>query len=513
VDTLEQNHWIELCKRHAHEEQLSDVCIQVLRAFGSSATQEPSAPNFQQLQENCATQLDLLPGRIVATLDGEIDKDQAQLFSRRFQSVIELLEKQAAMFQEAVLLKTGLIIRTHQILNAPGPRALRVRAVVDFYYTQAAIIHHRPEDPSLVQNYQTLIDQTPWQDLGNGASWKKVEGLTQFGPIHVNVLKLTQSRIRAVDCRTHASGLSLEDFAAAQNALAAVSGGFFLYSEPDIQPPSIRTDPVSFLMDQGTIYNPPVLCRATLMQTQSGATSISRVGPQGLRFRWEHGPILKVESHNRISDANVRSFNRAFGRVAPAGPTNVAIVGNTVVSVSKGELEIPLAGLIVSLTGIDAPEPGTPIQWLGYESFDHDPLHTAMAGGPLLLEQGAICINREVEDFQESAPPVTFSQDETFDQNLLPRMAAGLNEAGVLFFAAIDGRNFHQAPGMTLKQTAEWMKALGCHRAMNLDGGSSKRMVVNQKVVDLSSTEVVGAKVGKESIRPVHSAILIDAES
>jgi hypothetical protein len=38
-------------------------------------------------------------------------------------------------------------------------------------------------------------------------------------------------------------------------------------------------------------------------------------------------------------------------------------------------------------------------------------------------------------------------------------------------------------------------------------------MVVNQKVVDLSSTEVVGTKAGKESIRPVHSAILIDAES
>ena len=175
-------------------------------------------------QENCDTQLGLLPGQIVATLDGEIDKDQAQLFSRRFQSVIELLEKQAAMFQEAVLLLTGLIIRTHQILHAPGPRALRVRAVVDFYYTQAAIIHHRPEDPSLVQNYQTLIDKTPWQALGNGASWKKVEGLTQFGPIYVNVLKLTKSRIRAVDCRTHASGLSLEDFSAAQNALAAVSG-------------------------------------------------------------------------------------------------------------------------------------------------------------------------------------------------------------------------------------------------------------------------------------------------
>ena len=90
----------------------------------------------------------------------------------------------------------------------------------------------------------------------------------------------------------------------------------------------------------------------------------------------------------------------------------------------------------------------------------------------------------EAEDFQKSAPPVTFSQDETFDQNLLPRMAAGIDSQGTLFFAAIDGRNFHRAPGMTLEQTARWMQALGCITAMNLDGGSSKRMVVQNQVVD-----------------------------
>ena len=127
----------------------------------------------------------------------------------------------------------------------------------------------------------------------------------------------------------------------------------------------------------------------------------------------------------------------------------------------------------------------------------------------MLLSAGELCIDRDEEDFAKTAPPVTFSQDETFDQNLLPRMAAGLDEAGALYFAAIDGRNFHRAPGMTLEQTAHWMKALGCTTAMNLDGGSSKRMVIDGRVVDLSTTEVVGNTAGATSIRPVHSAVLI----
>ena len=108
-----------------------------------------------------------------------------------------------------------------------------------------------------------------------------------------------------------------------------------------------------------------------------------------------------------------------------------------------------------------------------------------------------------------TAPPVTFSRDETFDQNLLPRMACGMDAEGTLFFAAIDGRNFYKAPGMTLEHTARWMQALGCVRAMNLDGGSSKRMVVDRRVVDSPSTEVVGATSNKQHVRPVHSAILI----
>ncbi len=118
-------------------------------------------------------------------------------------------------------------------------------------------------------------------------------------------------------------------------------------------------------------------------------------------------------------------------------------------------------------------------------------------------------LNMRDEDFWGAAPPVTFSQDETNDQNLLARMAVGLDADGCLVFAAIDGRNFELALGMTLGELAELLIALGCHTAMNLDGGSSKRMVVDGEVVDLPSTEVISHDNAPARIRPVHTAIFL----
>ena len=129
-----------------------------------------------------------------------------------------------------------------------------------------------------------------------------------------------------------------------------------------------------------------------------------------------------------------------------------------------------------------------------------------MAGGPMLSVAG---ISLPAEDFRGGAPPITFSQDETFDQNLLPRMAAGLRPDGTLVLAAIDGRRFDVAPGMTLRGTAAVMQALGCGVSMNLDGGSSKRMVVQGAVVDLPSTEVVASPHARTAVRPVVSGMLI----
>ena len=94
-------------------------------------------------------------------------------------------------------------------------------------------------------------------------------------------------------------------------------------------------------------------------------------------------------------------------------------------------------------------------------------------------------------------------------RDLLPRLAVGMDASGSLLFAAVDGRNVHRALGLTLAGMADLMIALGCRRACNLDGGSSKRMVVGSRTVDLSSTELVDGEHGRVRVRPVHTGILL----
>ena len=95
------------------------------------------------------------------------------------------------------------------------------------------------------------------------------------------------------------------------------------------------------------------------------------------------------------------------------------------------------------------------------------------------------------EDFAHDAPPITFSRDETYDENCFP-----------------DGRRTrpHRTVVPGRHRWAEFRPGTGIHPshdrrpharwaacAMNLDGGSSKRMAIGDRCVDLASTEVVAA--------------------
>ena len=127
----------------------------------------------------------------------------------------------------------------------------------------------------------------------------------------------------------------------------------------------------------------------------------------------------------------------------------------------------------------------------------------------MLVEAGEQVLDRRREDFWGTAPPITFSQDETGDRNLLARMAIGLDGEGRLLAAAIDGRNMKRVLGMTLGGVSRLMLRLGCVTAANFDGGSSKRMLVEGQIVDLPSTEIVAGEAEVTQVRPVHSAVLL----
>ncbi|MCX6319201.1 MAG: phosphodiester glycosidase family protein [Bacteroidetes bacterium] len=103
-------------------------------------------------------------------------------------------------------------------------------------------------------------------------------------------------------------------------------------------------------------------------------------------------------------------------------------------------------------------------------------MHTAVGGGPVLMESGTVFIaNNEERKFAGKAID---------DKH--PRTGIGYTSDRKLIILVIQGRFPGVAEGATLRQEAQLFKDIGCFEAMNLDGGGSSAMLIN----------------GKETIRP-----------
>jgi hypothetical protein len=107
-------------------------------------------------------------------------------------------------------------------------------------------------------------------------------------------------------------------------------------------------------------------------------------------------------------------------------------------------------------------------------------IETAIAGGPILVQEAKIAISNEEE--------MMFAGKAIADKH--PRTAMGYTKAGKLIIMVIQGRAPGEAEGATLIQEANMLLSLGCYEALNLDGGGSSCMLVN----------------GKETIKPSDAA-------
>lgn len=103
-------------------------------------------------------------------------------------------------------------------------------------------------------------------------------------------------------------------------------------------------------------------------------------------------------------------------------------------------------------------------------------MKTAVAGGPVLLQDGEVSIsNNEEWKFVGNAV-----------HDLHPRTGMGYTRDRKLIILAVEGRNPGRAGGISLEEEAIIFRDLGCVEALNLDGGGSSCLLVN----------------GKETIRP-----------
>jgi len=458
-----------------------------LAAFGGPVAPEQRATH-DALAEARA-HLASLREHIERTLIAEVDADQAALFARRVDQVHQWLDHVAEAEPDgARALQLGLLARAWQVLAEPPPRALRVRAVADFYYSQGGLRAARARpDRASSPSVDALLSGAAPTLVAPGVRRATVEALTQDGPFRASWLVVEPGA-----ARVHAARAPID----ADGALAVVSGGFFLYSEPDVRPPERRGDPVGLLVSDGVVVGPPTFPRCALVIDAAGSWSVRVISMDGV--------TVQVGGATLVVGEGATITHRGHGSRAAGG--GFAVAAGQVVAVGA-DLDVPTGGFVVSTT--HTPAIGAPVAY----RLPIDGVHMAMAGGPRLLEGGRVVVGPDrliAEGFTATAPPITFSADETFDQNLLPRCAAGIREDGALLFLAVDGRHATRALGATLRGTARALQALGCVDAVNLDGGSSKRLIVEGVVQDLPSTDVVGvAATDPAAVRALRTAFVI----
>lgn len=98
-------------------------------------------------------------------------------------------------------------------------------------------------------------------------------------------------------------------------------------------------------------------------------------------------------------------------------------------------------------------------------------MQTAVAGGPVLIQNGKILITNNEE--------IRFPGNQINDKH--PRTAMGYTADGHLIVMVVEGRNPGIAEGASLTQLARLLQSAGCLEALNLDGGGSSTMLINGK--------------------------------
>jgi hypothetical protein len=134
-------------------------------------------------------------------------------------------------------------------------------------------------------------------------------------------------------------------------------------------------------------------------------------------------------------------------------------------------------------------------KYLASHSFKKWKMQTAVAGGPVLVQNATIAISNNQE--------LKFGGKAINDKH--PRTAMGYTADSKLIFLVIEGRFPGKSEGASLIEEATILRDLGSVEALNLDGGGSSCLLVNGKETIHPSD--------KEGERPVPAVIMIKVKS
>ena len=287
---------------------------------------------------------------------------------------------------------------------------------------------------------------------------------------------------------------SLMSLAQRHKALAAINGGFFEMAG------TFRGESVGALKIEGEWISEPEQGRAVIgFRTVDGKIEsyIDRIALQQ-ELVLPSGQTLLIDGMNRNRGRNELIIYRPrFHAVTLTPPTGVEVIVRngavTGIYDKQGSSRIPADGYILSASGkkhgdlLAHIKHGDTVQIremviperVGdsnlWASFVH-----IIGGGPLLLRDG---ISSSTEAYEREG------FDQAFHSFWHPRTAIGKKADGTLLFVTITAAATGVRRGVMLPRLSELFLEWGATDALNLDGGNSSMLVIQDKVVSVKQMD------------------------
>lgn len=327
--------------------------------------------------------------------------------------------------------------------------------------------------------------------------------------VHVLEIDPHKFTIAPKHAKGQAVGLdSLATLAREHNAIAAINGGFFHMGEGK------DGLPAGILKIKGQWYGIAYSNRAAVGWWENKASLlISRLQTKtSFKIQQHTFPVYAVNQPGSTERSIL--FTSSFGKYADsaAGGKDIVIQNNRITQIiDAGQTEIPTDGYVYSMGANvtppffiprihDAvtvnihvlPDAHTRHPAALWQTIDH-----IVGGTPLLIENGKVLIEANSKQMQTA-----------FGGKRRARTAFGILNNGHWVWVVVEKNQLHESAGMTLTELADFLKNLNCQHAVNMDGGSSSAMYLDNKLItapEEDNTEELSVPM----FRPIADAILI----
>lgn len=330
------------------------------------------------------------------------------------------------------------------------------------------------------------------------------------GPWAVHVLEVDRAAcwtLAAAKMGTGAAGRRpvstiVRDRLLRDSVVGGVNGDFFLFDPPGV--------PVGAHVEGGAVITGPVT-RPVVGVDSAGAPFIDTLSVAG----WMTAPSFGAEiiGWNRLLASGLSLLDSRWGaRTDTAtGAVEVAVSARPrgavmVVDTTAEGVVIPPGGAVLlarrgspmairrQLAGLRA---GVDSVSTAVALVPRHPL-AAVGGFPVLVHDGA------------EVPRLDSAGGARFGPVRHPRTAVGIGEGGQrILLVVVDGRQTPYSAGMTLRELARLMLALGAEDAINLDGGGSTAMAVVEGRGRGAQVSVVNRPSDETGERAVGNALVV----